>query len=156
MLDSRFLAMSRTIASKFINFLPIAGISILFCSPFIKWFSCGHLGNGFSIELSYIDLLKQGNITFYYLYFSCLLLATCFLFASYFLSKDGINRFFVLFLFTLLPTVLFSMLEAWFLTAVGFHSTVDYPCYIEPGFWLYIFGFAVILIGGCFRARSRT
>jgi hypothetical protein len=148
--------MSRTIASKFMNFLPIAGMSILFFSLFMKWFSCGHLGNSFSLELSYIDWLKRGNVNFYYLYFLCLSFATCFLFASYFSGRVSINKYFVLFLFMLFPTVLFSMLGALLLATVGFHMTVDYPCYTEPGLWLYIFGFALILIGGCFRARRNA
>ena len=148
--------MNRTIASKLMNFLPIAGMSILFCSLFMQWFSCGFSSEEIIFRSSYIDWLKKVNMAVYYLYSSCLSFATCFLFASYFLSRGGINRFFVLFLVMLLPTVLISILEALFLDGIGYHSTVDYPCSLESGFWLYIFGFAVILIGSCFRARRNA
>ena len=153
--------MNRSIASKFIYFLPIAGMSILVFSLFKQWFSCGFSSEEISFRSSYIDLFKErklngSNLDVYYLEFLCLSLATCFLFASYFLSRGGINRFFVLFLVMLLPTVLISMLRAWFLDGIGYHRTITYPCSLEPGFWLYIFGFAVILIGSCFRARRNA
>lgn len=148
--------MNRTIASKFINFLPIAGMSTLFVSLFMKWFSCGYQSEENSFKLSYIDLLKQGNITFYDFHFLSLSFATCFLLANYFSNRVGINKYFILFLLMLFPAFLCSMLESLFIAAVGYHSTVTYPCDAEPGFWLHIFGFAVILIGGYFRARRNA
>ncbi|MBD2099265.1 hypothetical protein H6F90_29820 [Trichocoleus sp. FACHB-591] len=153
--------MNRTIASKFISFLPIAGMAILVFSLFMQWFSCGFSPEEIIFRSSYIDLFKESklkgsNLTFHYLEFLCLSLATCFLFASYFSNKTSINKYFVLFLVMLFPTVLLSMLQAWFLDGIGYHSTITYPCSLEPGFRLYIFGLVVILIGSCFRARRNA
>lgn len=130
-------------AHKLTNALIKIGLFISFLSFFLTWFSCQTTSG--EVTLNCIDVV-QSLPPFSYPYGLLLILT------AYFLKKANVREFFPLFflLFFLLFWFLFVIFD--YLTKVGTHITVDFPCEAELGFWCHVLGLTLILLGGCGRA----
>ena len=140
--------MNRIISFKFLS---KTGILILFPSFFLKWFSCKSVFINIDLDLSYIDLLEEYEVSiacYYYLFFLTFLICVVLGLkdSNYFKLFLLLTSIFLSFIF--LFSIFFTMAD------IGVHHTVDIPCDPRPGFLLNTLGLIIIAIGIIVRMRK--